>query len=79
MEFYRRRLATLTHDRNSADEVRRSEALEIQISLAAMRAERAALLDLRNANKINDETLSKLMREVDYSETALTAREQAGV
>ncbi|MCP3709596.1 Na+/H+ antiporter [Paraburkholderia sp. CNPSo 3274] len=77
MDLYRRRLARFTHDRNSADEVRRVEALEIQFSLAAMRAERAALLELRNANEINDETLSKLMREVDYSETALTTREQA--
>jgi CPA1 family monovalent cation:H+ antiporter len=78
MDLYRRRLATLADDRNSADEVRRAEALEIQISLAAMRAERAALLDLRNAHEINDETLSKLMQEVDFSETALTTREHAG-
>jgi CPA1 family monovalent cation:H+ antiporter len=78
MDRYRRRLATLTDDRHSADEVRRVEALEIQISLAAMRAERGALLALRNTHEINDETLSKLMREVDFSKTALTTREQAG-
>jgi CPA1 family monovalent cation:H+ antiporter len=77
MDLYRRRLATLSHDRISADEVRRAEALEIQISLAAMRAERGALLELRSTHEINDETLSKLMREVDLSETALTTREPA--
>ena len=77
MGLYRRRLATLTREGNSADEMRRVEALEMQISLAAIRAERTALLALRNAHEINDETLSKLMREVDLSETALTAREHA--
>jgi CPA1 family monovalent cation:H+ antiporter len=39
-----------------------------------MRAERAVLLALRNEQRINDETLNKLMREVDLSETALITR-----
>jgi CPA1 family monovalent cation:H+ antiporter len=39
-----------------------------------MRAERKALLALRETQEINDETWNKLMREVDLSETALTAR-----
>jgi CPA1 family monovalent cation:H+ antiporter len=77
MDVYRRRLATLTDDGNPADGARRADALEFQINLAAMRAERAALLALRSAHEINDETLSKLMREVDLSETALTTRGQA--
>jgi CPA1 family monovalent cation:H+ antiporter len=41
-----------------------------------MRAERKALLALRASQEINDETLNKLMREVDLSETALTARKK---
>ncbi|MBV8260044.1 MAG: Na+/H+ antiporter, partial [Paraburkholderia sp.] len=53
---------------------RRSEALELEMRLAAMRAERATLLALRNRMQINDETLAKLTREVDLSETALTSR-----
>ena len=44
------------------------------MKLAAMRAERKTLLELRSSQEINDETLNKLMREVDLSETALTAR-----
>ncbi|MFX1671087.1 Na+/H+ antiporter [Paraburkholderia sp. A2WS-5] len=74
MDTYRRRLATLDADRDRAKHARESEALELQMRLAAMRAERATLLDLRNRQTINDETLSKLMREVDLSETAMTTR-----
>ena len=42
--------------------------------LAAIHAERATLVALRNTQKINDETLTRLMREIDLSETALTTR-----
>ena len=74
MDIYRRRLATLDDDRMRSGRARRAEALEMEMRLAAMRAERAALLALRNGQKINDETMSKLVREVDLSETALTSR-----
>ena len=74
MDTYRRRLATLDADRDRAKHARQAEALELQMRLAAMRAERATLLDLRNRQTINDETLAKLMREVDLSETAMTTR-----
>ncbi|NLP61234.1 Na+/H+ antiporter [Paraburkholderia sacchari] len=74
MDTYRRRLATLDADRDRAKHAREAEALELQMRLAAMRAERATLLDLRNRQTINDETLTKLMREVDLSETAMTTR-----
>ncbi|WP_118181796.1 Na+/H+ antiporter [Paraburkholderia phosphatilytica] len=74
MDVYRRRLATLTDDKQPADEARRAEAFEFRMKLAGMRAERAELLALRNSSKINDETLNKLMREVDLAETALTTR-----
>ncbi|WP_233799717.1 Na+/H+ antiporter [Paraburkholderia sp. HP33-1] len=74
MDLYRRRLATLNEDQAPRELARRADALEFRMKLAAMRAERKALLDLRNSQRINDETLNKLMREVDLSETALTAR-----
>jgi CPA1 family monovalent cation:H+ antiporter len=53
---------------------RRADALEFRMKLSAMRAERQVLLSLRSSQAINDETFNKLMREVDLSETALTAR-----
>jgi monovalent cation/hydrogen antiporter len=75
MDIYRRRLATLGDESKApSEQARRAEALEFQMKLAAIRAERAVLLSLRNAQKINDETLNKLMREVDLSETALITR-----
>ncbi|WP_133649910.1 Na+/H+ antiporter [Paraburkholderia flava] len=77
MDLYRRRLATLTNERETAEEARAAEALEFRMKLAAMRAERKALLGLRNTLQINDETLGKLMREVDLSESALTSRNRA--
>jgi CPA1 family monovalent cation:H+ antiporter len=77
MDIYRRRLATLGDETVPREQARHAEALEFQMKLAAMRAERAVLVSLRNAQKINDETLSKLMREVDLSETALITRGRA--
>ena len=75
MDIYRRRLATLGDEsKPPSEQARRAEALEFQMKLAAMRAERAVLLALRNEQKINDETLNKLMREVDLSENALITR-----
>ncbi|WGS50167.1 Na+/H+ antiporter [Paraburkholderia sp. D15] len=74
MDLYRRRLASLDDEQESRDLARRAESLEFTMKLAAMRAERKTLLALRNSRTINDETLNKLMREVDLSETALTAR-----
>jgi CPA1 family monovalent cation:H+ antiporter len=44
--------------------------------MAALRAERAELLRLRSLQEINDETLNKLMREVDLSETAIVNRKR---
>jgi Na+/H+ antiporter len=77
MDIYRRRLATLDDDEKPSELARRAEALELQMRLAAMRAERAVFLSLRTEQKINDETLTRLMREVDLSETALTNRGRA--
>ena len=74
MDIYRRRLAALGDETAPSVQARHAEALEFQMKLAAMRGERAVLLSLRNAQKINDETLNKLMREVDLSETALITR-----
>ena len=76
MDLYRRRLATLDDEQESRELARLADALEFRMKLAAMRAERKTLLALRNSQQINDETLNKLMREVDLSETALTARKK---
>jgi monovalent cation/hydrogen antiporter len=74
MDIYRRRLATQDEDMGPADIARRTEAFEFQMKLAAMRAERVTLLDMRGKQLINDDTMNKLMREVDLTETALLTR-----
>ncbi|WP_345812596.1 Na+/H+ antiporter [Paraburkholderia sp. PREW-6R] len=76
MDLYRRRLAALDDVKESRELARRADALEFRMKLAAMRAERQTLLAMRTRHQINDETLNKLMREVDLSETALTVRKR---
>jgi len=53
-----------------------SEMVETRLKMAALRAEHAELLRLRSVQDINDETLNKLMREVDLSETAIVNRKR---
>ena len=74
MDGYRRRIVALGEEPEPREMARRADALEFRMRLAAMRAERRALLALRHSQEINDETLNRLMREVDLAETALTAR-----
>ncbi|TKC89378.1 Na+/H+ antiporter [Trinickia terrae] len=75
MDNYRRRLTALGSDGETPSDVaRRMEGLEQKMRIAAMRAERAALMRLVAKGAINDETLNKLMREVDLSETAVVTR-----
>ncbi|XQM31077.1 Na+/H+ antiporter [Burkholderia gladioli] len=74
MDLYRRRLVSLDDADDAATlraEAKQAEKMELQMKIAAVRAERAALYRMRAEQKINDETLGKLMREVDLSETAL--------
>lgn len=74
MDLYRRRLVSLDDADDAATlraEAKQAEKMELQMKIAAVRAERAALYRMRAEQKINDETLGKLMREVNLSETAL--------
>ncbi|AHI73098.1 Na+/H+ antiporter [Burkholderia thailandensis] len=77
MDLYRRRLAGLAADgATPREEARQTEKIELALKIAAIRAERAVLYRLRGEQKINDETLAKLMREIDLSETALSTRKK---
>jgi monovalent cation/hydrogen antiporter len=69
---HRRNLAVLSHDKVTREIALHGQAIELQMRVDAMRAQRAILLRLRAEHKINDETLNKLMHEVDLSEIALT-------
>ena len=77
MDQYRRRLATLADDGPTPRaEAKQAETMELQKRIAAVRAERSALYRLRSESKISDETLTKLLREIDLSETALSTRKK---
>jgi monovalent cation/hydrogen antiporter len=76
MSIYRRRLEQLGEDEAPRVAAKKSEIVETRLKMAALRAERAELLRLRAAQTINDETLNKLLREVDLSETALVNRKR---
>jgi monovalent cation/hydrogen antiporter len=76
MGLYRRRLEQLGDEEAPRVAAKRSELMETRLKMAALRAERAELLKLRYAQAINDETLNKLMREIDLSETALVSRKR---
>jgi CPA1 family monovalent cation:H+ antiporter len=76
MSMYRRRLESLGDDEAPRVAAKRSEIVETRLKMAALRAERAELLRLRSDQAINDETLNKLMREIDLSETAIVNRKR---
>ncbi len=71
MVMYERRLESLGNKEAPRVAAKKSEMVETRLKMAALGAERAELLRLRAAQAINDETLFKLLREVDLSETAI--------
>jgi monovalent cation/hydrogen antiporter len=74
MNLYRQRLEGLGDDEAPRKAARQNERIEQRLRMAALRAERSELLKLRTRQAINDETLNKLMREIDLSETAIVNR-----
>ena len=76
MSLYRRRLEGLGEDEEPRRAARQGEMVETKLRMAALRAERSELLKMRTRQAINDETLNKLMREIDLSETAIVNRKK---
>ncbi|KLU22966.1 sodium:proton antiporter, partial [Caballeronia mineralivorans PML1(12)] len=76
MSLYRRRLEGLGEEEEPRRAARQSEMVETKLRMAALRAERSELLKMRTRQAINDETLNKLMREIDLSETAIVNRKK---
>src|ERR1700677_975116 len=66
---YQRRLDAMPAEREEPaqgmiDQARRSDAI-----LAALQVEREVLIELRNEERIDDEVLRTLQRELDFSES----------
>jgi monovalent cation/hydrogen antiporter len=76
MGLYRRRLIGLGEDEAPRKAARQMEMVEAKLRMAALRAERAEFIRMRNEEAINDETLNKLMREIDLAETTIVNRKK---
>lgn len=70
MEFYRSRIDQLgaEHDLETRAALRQSEATEREILIAALKAERSAILALRRTREISGETARQMMHEIDLQE-----------
>lgn len=77
MDQYRRRLTAFSDgSATPRSEAKQAEAMELQMRIAAVRAERSMLYRMRSQQRITDETLTKLIREIDLQETALSTRKK---
>ncbi|MDR6938004.1 MULTISPECIES: Na+/H+ antiporter [unclassified Luteibacter] len=69
---YQQRLEAAGEEGDVPEKARAEAGTERAMRLAALRAERRELFELRRSHRINDETLRTLVREVDLAEAALT-------
>jgi monovalent cation/hydrogen antiporter len=78
IRMYRRRLNTLVNDK-SAERGSRPEDYELwrELSQQVRAIQRATVLHLRNQNKINDEVMRRLERELDLTEARYADSEGA--
>jgi CPA1 family monovalent cation:H+ antiporter len=72
MGDYQQRLEAAGEEGDVPEKARAEAGTERVMRLAALRAERRELHELRRNHTINDETLRNLVREVDLAEASLT-------
>ena len=72
MADYQQRLEAAGEEGDVPGKARAEAGTERAMRLAALRAERKQLFELRRSHTINDETLRTLGREIDLAEAALT-------
>ncbi|WP_036138127.1 Na+/H+ antiporter [Luteibacter sp. 9135] len=72
MGDYQQRLEAAGEEGDVPHKARAEAGTERAMRVAALRAERRELYELRRKHAINDETLRTLMREVDLAEASLT-------
>lgn len=71
-EIYRARVDGMSKTGDEAEEVRRAVAIDRDLRLAALRAERATYYRLGRERKLSDDIVRRLVTEVDQAETRLT-------
>jgi len=67
LDFYQRRLDCATSEGDAA-QLRKADAAERALRLAALQAERAEIFNLTRQHRISDETSRKLIRKLDLAE-----------
>lgn len=72
MADYQQRLEAAGEEGDVPEKARAEAGTERVMRLAALRAERRELYNLRRSHDINDDTLRTLMREIDLAEASLT-------
>ena len=68
---YRARIEGMGKSGEEADELRRAEAVERELRLAGLRAERETYYRLGRERKLSDDIVRRLVAEVDHAETRL--------
>lgn len=72
MDVYRARIDSQPHSAEEAERMRKVGEIERQLRLAGLRAERDELYRLGRGRQLSDETVRKLVREIDLLEARLT-------
>ena len=72
MELYRQRLDGYSKTGDEAEQMRKIDRIERDLRLGAMRAERDEIYRLGRSNRLPDDLVRKLVREVDLAEARLT-------
>lgn len=70
---YRARIEGIAKSGEEADDLRRAEAIDRTLRLAALRAERQTYFRLGRERKLSDEIVRRLVAEIDQQETRLVA------
>ncbi|ADH91358.1 Na+/H+ antiporter [Ancylobacter novellus DSM 506] len=71
MESYRQRIERGSKTGDAAEHLRRMERIERELRLAGIRAERNEFYQLARTRQLTDDTVRKLVRELDLLETRL--------
>ncbi len=74
MDLYRRQLALSDDKQTLREAAHLGERMDTALRTTALRAQRHTLFKLRRSQKINDETLNKLLSEIDLADAAIFTR-----
>ncbi|HWK66456.1 MAG TPA: Na+/H+ antiporter [Rhizobiaceae bacterium] len=72
MAVYRRRIDSRSKTENDAELMRKIDGIERELRLAGLHAEREEVLRLGRAGRIPEESVRKLVREIDMAEARLS-------